>query len=190
VSGHAFDAALVMAQTRAYLRSVAQGTADPGEILTQVNRVLASDVPESQFVTLVLACLHASSRTLRYASAGHTIGYVVDRAGKVKYELPSTGIPLGIFGETRFETVTAPPLLENDLVLFFTDGLTEAQNPEDVSFGAERALDVVRRNLDAPAPKIVHRVYRAVRDFTSKKAQEDDITVVVCRVSGDGRGRG
>jgi len=52
--------------------------------------VLAGDVPESQFVTLVLACLHAPSRTLRYSSAGHTIGYVLDPTGKVKSELPST----------------------------------------------------------------------------------------------------
>jgi serine phosphatase RsbU (regulator of sigma subunit) len=96
VSGHAFDAALVMAQTRAYLRSVAQTNADPGTILTRVNRVLTGDIPDSQFVTLVFACLHAPSNTMRYASAGHTTGYVLD-ARRRQVRAPSTGVPLGIF---------------------------------------------------------------------------------------------
>lgn len=191
VSGHAFDAALVMAQARAYLRSIAQSTADPGDVLTRVNRVLSRDLSDSQFVTLVLACLHAPSKTLSYSSAGHTMGYVLDRTGKVKCELPSTGIPLGIFVETSFETTTVPALVEHDLVVFFTDGLTEAQDRDETQFGASRALDVIRRNLDAPAPKIVHRVYRAARDFSARRTQEDDITVVVCRVGADdGAGRG
>jgi PAS domain S-box-containing protein len=184
VSGHAFDAALVMAQTRAYLRSIAQTSADPGEILTRINRVLTGDIPESQFVTLVFASLHAPSNTMRYASAGHTTGYVLDRSGVVKSELPSTGIPLGIFPDTSFETVAVPALAEGDLVALFTDGVTEAENTKGIPFGAERALDEVRRHRDEPASKIVHRVYRAVRDFAGRRAQDDDITMVICRVGG------
>jgi sigma-B regulation protein RsbU (phosphoserine phosphatase) len=183
VSGHAFDSALVMAETRAYLRSIAQTDSDPGVILTRVNRVLASDIPDAQFVTLVLACLHAPSDTLRYASAGHTTGYVLDMAGNVRCELPSTGIPLGIFADTAYETVAAPPLAEGDLVLFFTDGVIETENRDGDPFGAERALDVIRRHRHEPAAKLVHRVYRAVRDFARRPAVDDDITMIVCRVS-------
>jgi len=182
VSGHAFDAALVMAQTRAYLRSIAQTSADPGTILTRVNRVLAGDTPDSQFVTLVFACLHAPSNTLRYASAGQTPGFVLDKAGALKCELPSTGVPLGIFAAATFETAVTVPLVEDDLVVFFTDGVTEAEDANGEAFGAERAVDVVRRHCSEPASKIVHRVYRAVRKFAGSKAQEDDITAVICRV--------
>jgi PAS domain S-box-containing protein len=182
VSGHAFDAALVMAQTRAYLRSVAQTSADPGVILSRVNRVLTGDIPDSQFVTMVFACLHAPSNTMRYASAGHTTGYVLSTSGEVKSELPSTGMPLGIFPDASFETAAVPALVEGDLVVFFTDGVTEAENTKGIPFGAERALDVVRRYHDEPASKIVHRVYRAARDFAGRHAQDDDITMVICRV--------
>jgi sigma-B regulation protein RsbU (phosphoserine phosphatase) len=182
VSGHAFDAALVMAQTRAYLRSIAQTSADPGAILTRVNRVLTGDIPESQFVTLVVVCLHAPSNTLRFASAGHTTGYVLNRAGAVKHDLPSTGIPLGIFANTQFETSAVPPLVEGDLVVLFTDGVTEAENLDGDPFGSQRALEVVSRFRDEAAAKIVHRVYRAVREHAGRRAQEDDVTTVVCRV--------
>jgi PAS domain S-box-containing protein len=182
VSGHAFDSALIMAETRAYLRSIAQTDSDPGTILTRVNRVLAGDTSEAQFVTLVLACLHAPSRSLRYASAGHTTGYVLDAMGRVRSELPSTGVPLAMFAETAYETVSAPLLEEGDLVLFFTDGVVETENRDGVPFGAERALDVIRRFRHEPAPKLVHRVYRAVRDYAGRPAVDDDITMVVCRI--------
>jgi serine phosphatase RsbU (regulator of sigma subunit) len=119
---------------------------------------------------------------MRYASAGHTTGYVLDSSGSVRCELPSTGIPLGIFPDAAFETVTVPPLVEGDLVVFFTDGVTESENEAGDPFGAERALDVVRLHREEPATKVVHRVYRAVRTFAGRQAQDDDITMVFCRV--------
>jgi len=183
VSGHAFDAALVMAQTRAVLRSIVQTSADPGTILTRVNRVLFDDIAENQFVTLVFACLDAPSRALRYASAGHLPGYVLDSSGMLKCKLPSTGIPLGMFGETTYVTAPPVPLDEDDLVVFFTDGVTEAADSAGTHYGAERALDVIRGAWHEPEAKIVHRVYRAVRNFVSGMPQDDDITTVVCRVA-------
>lgn len=183
VSGHAFDSALVMAETRAYLRSIAQTDSDPGVILTRVNRVLVGDIPDAQFVTMVLASLHAPSNTLRYASAGHPTGYILDESGNVRAELPSTAMPLGIFPDTNYETAAAQPLAEGDLVVFFTDGVVETESPDGVPFGAERALDVIRRHRHEPASKLVHRVYRAVREFAGRRAVNDDITMVVCRIS-------
>jgi len=86
-----------MAETRAYLRSSVQSNSDPAEVLSLVNRVLIGDIGETHFVTLFLASLCASSRTLRYASAGHVNGYLLDAAGAVRSELSSTGPPLGFF---------------------------------------------------------------------------------------------
>ena len=165
------------------MRSIAQTDSDPGVILTRVNRVLVGDIPEAQFVTMVLASLHAPSNTLRYASAGHTTGYILDESGNVRSELPSTGMPLGIFPDTAYETAAAQPLAEGDLVLFFTDGVVETESPDGIPFGAERALDVIRRHRHEPASKLVHRVYRAVREYAGRRAVDDDITMVVCRIS-------
>ena len=181
VSGHAFDAALVMVETRAYLRSIAQTTSDPGEILTLVNRVLVGDTAENQFVTLVLCCLDPLSRVLRYASAGHVPGFIFDRLGTVKAELPSTGLPLGLFPDATFATATLPALEPGDIVALFTDGVIETDTADGTPFGVERALAVIRQHRLEPAAKIVHRIYRAVRDFTGRRPHTDDITAVICK---------
>jgi phosphoserine phosphatase RsbU/P len=182
VSGHAFDAALVMAETRAYLRSIAQASSDPGEILTRVNRALVVDMAENQFVTLVLCRIDPVCQALQYASAGHVTGVVLGHAGAVKAELPSTGLPLGIFRDLTFTTAAAAPLESGDIVALFTDGVTETDTADGVQFGTERALDVIRRFRREPAAKIVHRLYRAVRDFAGRRPHADDITAVICKV--------
>ncbi len=184
VSGHAFDAALVMAQTRAYLRSIAQVEPDPGKILTLVNRVLAADLAENHFVTLLLASFDASSRALRYASAGHTTGYVLDRSGQVKEELTSTGLPLGITRDATYEVCTAARVEEGDLISLFTDGVVETEAPDGTPFGSARALEVIRGCRGERSATIVNRLYRAIREFAERRPQTDDITAVVCKVGG------
>jgi PAS domain S-box-containing protein len=182
VSGHGFDTALVMAETRAYLRSSAQTQSDPGEMLSLVNRVLIGDIGETHFVTLLVSCLDAPSRTLRYASAGHVTGHLLDMSGAIKSELTSTGPPLGIFHDAHFDTVTPPPLQEGDLVVLLTDGVTETEGPDGAAFGEQRALDVVREHCHEPSAKIVNRLYRAIRDFARQRPQVDGLTAVVCRL--------
>jgi sigma-B regulation protein RsbU (phosphoserine phosphatase) len=182
VSGHAFDAALLMSETRAYLRSVAQTQSDPGTILSLVNRVLIADIADNQFVTLLLVCLHGPSQALRYASAGHTTGYVLDASGAVRTELTSTGFPLGLFLDTSFETLSTPALQPGDLIALFSDGVTETESADGTPFGEARALEVVRTYRREPSAKIVNRIYRAVRDHTEQRPQTDDITAVVCKV--------
>ena len=182
VSGHAFDAALVMAETRAYVRSTAQSTSDPGTILTLVNRALVVDTAGNQFVTLLLCCLDRDAHALRYASAGHVTGIVLDAAGAVKAELPSTGVPLGLFPDSSVSTSAEAPLERGDLLALFTDGVTETDTAEGVPFGMPRALDVIRAHRREPAARIVHQVYQAVRAFTSRRPHADDITAVICKI--------
>ena len=184
VSGHGFDAALVMAETRAYLRSMAQTSSDPGEILTLVNRVLMSDLEGNQFVTMVVTCLDRRTQTLHWASAGHITGYVLDVSGSVKAELMATGVPLGIFSDATFATATAMDVRVGDMVALVTDGVTEAENAAGGSFGSDRAVAVLQSHQQERAAKIVQRLYRAVRHFSDGVPQADDITVVVCKVDG------
>jgi PAS domain S-box-containing protein len=181
VSGHGFDSALLMAETRAVLRATAQTTSEPSEILTVVNRVLHADTEAHRFATLLLAVLHVPSRTLAYSSAGHPPGYVLDARGAVKSELPATGLPLGLFPDSVYETRTTPRVEPGDTVVLLTDGVTDSGAPEVELFGAGRALDVVRSSLGTPSAEIVDRLYRAVRAFERGGPQRDDVTVVVAR---------
>jgi sigma-B regulation protein RsbU (phosphoserine phosphatase) len=181
VSGHGFDSALLMAETRAVLRATAQTTSEPSEILTVVNRVLHADMEPHRFATLLLAVLHVPSRTLAYSSAGHTPGYVLDGRGAVKCELPATGLPLGLFPDAVYETRTALRVDAGDTIVLLTDGVTDSGTPEEELFGAGRALDVVRSSLGTRSSEIVDRVHRAVRAFERGGPQRDDVTVVVAR---------
>jgi sigma-B regulation protein RsbU (phosphoserine phosphatase) len=181
VSGHGVDSALLMAETRAVLRATAQTTGEPSEILTVVNRVLHGDTEAHRFATLLLVCLHVPSLTLAYSSAGHTPGYLLDGAGTVKSELTATGVPLGLFADSSYETRSALRLETGDTLVLLTDGVTDCGRPEEELFGAERALDALRSSLGARSSEVVEGLYRAVRAFESGGLQRDDVTTVVVR---------
>jgi len=187
VSGHGFDTALVMVQTRAALRTISGMHTDPGAILAQLNASLLGEVGEAQYVTLALACLSVETQTMHYASAGHATGYLLSANGDVKREITSTGMPLGLFPGQPYESVAMPNLQKGDVLVLITDGISEASNRDDVEFGSHGALEVIRRHVDEPAAQIVSHIYRAAREFCGGP-QVDDMTAVVCRVGECGPG--
>lgn len=182
VTGHGVGPALLMAETRAYLRILSKNHEDAGEILTRANTVLAEDVGIERFVTVLLAQLDGPNRRLTYANAGHPPGYILNSEGDIKVRLTRTGVPLGIRSDATYKTSESIPLVSGDLVLLFTDGFEEAISPDDIPFGIERTLQVVRENRSRPAPKIVQALYDSVRAFSRSVPQSDDLTAIVIRV--------
>jgi sigma-B regulation protein RsbU (phosphoserine phosphatase) len=180
-SGHGFNSALLMAQTRASLRSVAQTQSDPGVILRALNRLLAADATNGNFVTMLIAVLDPRTGLLGYASAGHTTGYVIDSSGDVKEELRSTGIPLAVLPDTTFETVRCAALEAGDMVALLTDGITEAHAPDGSMLGAEGVLRLIREHDDASASEILGRLLGGTRDFAQGEPPHDDVTAVICK---------
>ena len=181
VSGHGLGPALIMAETRAYLRFLSASGLEPGEVLTKINEVLYEDLDENRYVALILAHVDSSSRRLRYVNAGHTAAYHLDGAGAVKAVMESCGPPLGVLPGIVFPAIENPPLEDGDVVVFLTDGITESENPSGDWFGADAALDVVRAHRHESAQDIVQGLRAATRDFAARRAQQDDITVVVCK---------
>ena len=182
VSGHGFDSAILMAQTRALLRAAARDESDPARILSAVNALLAPDLNENRYVSMVAVDVDPKTRSFRWANAGHVPGYVLDRAGRVKTELASTGVVLGLFDDAAFATEQGPELESGDLIVLFTDGVTEAEAPDGTMSGAGWALDVVRANAHRRSAEILDALCGAVKDFSACAAQHDDVTAVVCRV--------
>src|SRR6185503_18239913 len=131
VTGHGVGPALLMAETRAYLRVLTGRREDVGEILTRANGVLAEDVGTERFVTLFMARLDPATRLLAYASAGHPTAYLLDASGKIKTMLPRTGVPLGIRPDTEYVSSPEIPLEPGDIFLVLTDGIEEAMSPND-----------------------------------------------------------
>jgi serine phosphatase RsbU (regulator of sigma subunit) len=182
VSGHGFGPALLMAQTRAYLRAFLLSHTDVRDIIALVNRALADDSPDGHFMTLLFARLDHKARTFQYVSAGHTTGYLLDRSGAVKTHLESTGMPLGVLSDWEFEAAPTLQLEPGDLLLLLTDGVVEAHDADEQLFGPQRMLDVVRGCRDRPAREIVNTLFDSVRDFCGARAQFDDMTAVVVKV--------
>jgi sigma-B regulation protein RsbU (phosphoserine phosphatase) len=178
VSGHGLGPALLMAQTQAYLRALAESYTDPGELLTHTNRLFAAS-QSGHFVTMFLGRLDATTRSFVYACAGHR-GYLIASDGTV-HVLDSTSIPLGIDESTTTSSAPAIILNPGDTLLVSTDGTEEAMSPQGRMFGRERMLDVVRGNGNDSAAQIVDALFREARNFTEKRPQADDITVLVVK---------
>ena len=182
VCSHGLGPALVMAETRAYLRALMLTRNDVSEVLQLANRALSSDTTDECFVTLMLTCLDPSSGSLVYASAGHTPGYVIDDSGLIRRELWSTGLPLSIEPEGTFGTAQPLFLEKGDVVVLLTDGMIEACKPDGTLFGVDRVLQTVRANRHLPAAQIVQALYEAVSGFQGRVAK-DDVTAVVIKVT-------
>lgn len=185
VSGHGFSAALVMALTHAYLRSLAQVYYQTEDILARTNQLLAEELEDDRFVTLFFARLDPRSRKLSYVNAGHPSAYVLDGSGELRHCLESTSLPLGVLPDSPFVTGEAVSLCPGDLVLLLTDGVLEAASPDREEFGPLRTLEVVRANRHEPARQIIASLWRALCDFAQGERLHDDVTAVVLKVGPD-----
>jgi len=183
VSGHGFGAALLMAETRAFLRSLSRSATDLREILRQLNLLLCHDTDDERFVTLMLTLLDPARRSIVYSSAGHIQGFVLDGSGATRHILGPTGPPLGLFDESEFTSSAEIPLAAGDLVLLLTDGAAEAQDRSGAFFETERVLRVVAEERQQSSAQIVRRLRAAIEEFARESPQRDDITAVVCRVT-------
>jgi serine phosphatase RsbU (regulator of sigma subunit) len=179
-SGHGVAAALLMAETRAYLRALALTGADVGTLLTLSNRRLADDLVDGHFVTAILLRLDPHTRSLVHASAGHCPGYILDVHGRTKAVLPSTGYPLGIDAANDFPTGPATTLEPGELVLLLTDGVVEAASADGELFGLERTLAIVRAHQQEAPTAILDALFHTVGEFC-RQQHRDDITAVVIK---------
>jgi PAS domain S-box-containing protein len=186
VCGHGIGSALLMVELRAYLRAGAPNSSNVGNLLSFINNALVSDLEQDRYATLIFCRLHPGTRTLLYASAGHTPGFILDSSGSIKRTLDSTDIPLGFLPEHTFECSEPITLEPGDILALLTDGITDAERPDQIPFGVERALEFIRAHRGESAHDIVAGLYNAVRDYSDGLPQIDDITAVICKVAGKG----
>jgi serine phosphatase RsbU (regulator of sigma subunit) len=182
VSGHGLGPALLMAETRAYLRAFLPTRTDVGEVMALLNQALASDTPEDRFATLLLGRLSMPARTFLYASAGHAVGFILSASGEVRQPLESTGIPLAILPEAKFATSPEFPLAAGEMVVLLTDGLSEARGAGGELYGDERILEVVRAQRQQSARALVDTLFNEVHRFCCAESQLDDMTAIVIKV--------
>lgn len=183
VCGHGIGAALIMAETRAYLRAFAKNESNPASILNLLNKELNSDLDEQHYVTLILARIDPAKKLLDYASAGHIPAYLMNSAGAVTQVLPSTGMPLGFMADEIYSQSEAIALNPGDILALLSDGITEAIANDEDEFGHERMIHIINKQRRDTAQQIAEHLIREVCLFTDQPYQEDDITSVICKVN-------
>jgi sigma-B regulation protein RsbU (phosphoserine phosphatase) len=170
VSGKGTAAALLMSATRGVLRSLAEACCSPGEVLTRLNQLLVDDFPAGKFVTMVYAVLDPSNRTVVFANAGHLLPLFIDSQGK-RFLETERGLPLGLgCGDYSETSIT---LSEGSKLLFYSDGITEAENASEEEYGLNR-LSAHAAKSGSSAVTIVDDV----RSFASGGSLLDDASVV------------
>jgi len=179
VSGKGIPAALLVSTVHACIHLLVEAGANdlPG-LVARVNRHLARFSSTRKFVTLFFAVYDPSDGSLRYVNAGHNPGIVV-RPGGVEL-LPSGGVPIGMF-ETAKQVESRVDLVPGDLVVLYSDGITEAADAKDEEFGMERLTALLEAGRDLPPSALKDRIFAAVESFTRGVAQYDDQTVLVAR---------
>ena len=181
ISGKGFPAALLMANLQANLRGqYAVAADDLPRLLESVNRLFYENTEPSHYATMFFGCYDAQPRRLRYVNCGHNPPVLLHADDSVE-RLAATATVMGLFADWQC-SVAEKQLQPGDLLVMYTDGVTEAADMGGEEFGEERLIETLCRNRNAPARSLLQSVIRTVQQF-SPGEQGDDITAVVAKVS-------
>ena len=181
VSDKGIPAALYMMFARTLLRAVAFSGRRPAAALKRTNELMLADSTSDMFVTAYYAVLDTTTHSFTYASAGHNLGLHLPAAGGLPQPMITEGIPLGITAPARIgqKTLTMQP---GDLVVFYTDGVTEAINAEEHEFGEARLAELVVANRHLHTEAIADAIRAAVLGFIGDTPPSDDFTLVLVKL--------
>jgi len=181
VSGKGMPAAIFMGLSRTIVRASTTDNPSAAAAIKQANELICRDSTSGMFVTLFYAILNTKERKLRYVNAGHNPPLIFKNGSGEVVSLKTRGIALGVvhfIDLQEGETTLAP----GDLVVFYTDGITEAINDQAEAFGEKRLIETVSSQRHRSAQEIIRRVEEEVMSFAGGQPQFDDITMMVLKV--------
>ena len=183
VSGKGISASLLTASLEALLAGALDAGLSPHAACDRVSRSLFERTPAAKYATAILAVLEPSTGSLTFTNAGHNPALVVSPGGAVR-ELTASGPPIGLLPEPTFseQVVTLEP---GDLLVLYTDGITEAADPEDEEFGLERLTELCVARRDGPLDALATDLNEALERFARGVAFADDRTLVLLRRHAD-----
>jgi sigma-B regulation protein RsbU (phosphoserine phosphatase) len=180
VCGKGIPASLIMASFRASLIAEIRNNYAIRSIMFKVNNLLFESTQSDIFVTAVYGVLDTKNRIFTFTNAGHNAPIFRHADGRMEY-LIEGGVALGTFENSKYEERPLG-LIPGDLIVFYTDGVTEAKNENEEEFGTKRLKQVINGSYHLSAPEIQNNIYQAVKDFTGNLPQADDLTMIVIKV--------
>lgn len=189
VSGKGVPAALYMAVSRTIIRTLALQTKSAIETVQEANHLLNQDNETSLFVTAFYAILNVTTGELVYCNAGHNTSLILTAAGAVEMLPMDQGLPLGILNGAELQSrvpykENRTQLKKGDTLIMYTDGVTEAMNPENVAYGLDRFETALRKCKGLPLAEINQRILGDIHAFTGQAPQSDDCTLLALRFNG------
>jgi serine phosphatase RsbU (regulator of sigma subunit) len=191
VMGHGVRSALITSMIRGLVEEHVQAAADPGELLTRINRALAvilKQADTTMFATCFYVVADVERAQLRFANAGHPSALHIQHGNGAAYKLQGNGRPgpaIGIFPTASYIT-SRSPMKKGDRVMLFTDGLFEVEDASGALFTEEQLHATVTRYAALPAQEFFDRVISDVRQFSERKSFDDDVCVVGMEVQHTG----
>jgi len=189
VSGKGVPGSLVMTMIRTALRMEARGNTSARTVVSRMNSFVTEDMRKGMFVTIFYVVLDSRRRVISYASAGHNPMVLYRGDSDETYFLNPKGFPVGIdladhsLFEKSIGTETIK-LKQSDMLVIYTDGITEAMNSEAKQFGEERLLKVIKKYGHLAPQDFANRLNDEIADFTGDEPQNDDITLVAIKEKG------
>lgn len=181
ISGKGVSAALLMASLQGGLRSQAiNHSRDVALMMGRINRLMCRTAPASKFATLFYAHWDIDTRSLTYANAGHNPALLLRQGASQPERLHATGLVIGVLDSADYQQVTLQ-LQPGDLLVLYTDGITEAEDTAGNFFGEPRLADLIANFGDAPIDDLRELIFAEVERFAAGTPQHDDMTLVVAR---------
>jgi sigma-B regulation protein RsbU (phosphoserine phosphatase) len=179
IAGKGIYASLLMANIQATLRALLLSVSALPELAARTNDLLWASTPGNKYATAIFVRYDPSSGACEYVNGGHADGILLRASGQVEM-LATTGMPLGLFPQREYESRSFT-LEPGDLLLLYSDGVTDAMRHDETDFGVERTVEVLRACRHLPAAEIEDRLFEAIDEFASGAPQFDDITAMVIK---------
>jgi sigma-B regulation protein RsbU (phosphoserine phosphatase) len=185
VAGKGVPAALLMSATAAAVQLEASEKRDMLEVVDRLNNAIHSVSESDRYVTLLLADIDARSQSLRYVNCGHNPALLFQAKTRDVVPMNSSCFPIGMFDSLTC-AINRADLTAGDILVLYTDGITEAENPQGEEFWMERLSDLLRRGYMLSADGLMNHILESVTDFCRGIGLNDDATILVVKCNFDG----
>ena len=184
VSGKGTGAALLMSSLHAAVRAQTQTRASTSEVMGEINQYIFENSPSNKFLTLFYGGLDPVTGTLTYSNGGHNAPIFVRRSGEVE-RLDKGGLPIGMMQGVAYQEASVE-FHPGDVLVIYSDGITESINERDEEFEEERLIEVAKNNLGRSASGIRDRIDEALSRFVGTTAPVDDMTLMIIKRTDEG----
>jgi phosphoserine phosphatase RsbU/P len=182
VSGHGVSAGMFMSSLQTAFHTLVPDAESPLEVLERINRLYMHNVNVTTFVTIFFGQYDPGTRTLTYANAGHNSAYLYRMSTNEEVWLRPTGPAIGLMEGFLIQKREAQ-LQPGDILLLYTDGITEATDDHGNFWSEDGLADIIRQNADSSAEQLVQKILGALREHTNGSPFADDVTLVISKVN-------